>query len=238
MPGELRNDEWELSEMVEHLSAELDEVADTLALRAQRREATYSPTTVSFELNVTSRFDGAANKVVFRSGQPGEQGLSKLRLELAPVPREQLQIQPAEVVRPRDPRPIDLSVLLSIGILNGPIALHKLLRLGIRTMGDLAELAGTDVQRQALEAKTGIGRDKLRTLLRPYIAQVVPEQDQLLITGYHFGTAEGTVLTADRKPLPVVSWSSEMIRVRRPPPTPKTIIAVSAEQSSSEPHAV
>ncbi len=220
---ELRNDEWELSEMVEHLSAELDEVSDTLAFRSQRRDATHSATTISLELNVTSRYDTKSKKVVFRSGQPGEQGLSRLKLELAPVIREQLQTQPAEVLRPRDRRPIE-------GV--APDILHKLYRLGIRTIGDLAELAASDAQRQALAVKSGLSAETIRILLRPHIERVVPEEDQWVICGHHFGAAPGSVVMRDRTPMPLLSWGNERIRVRKVRSASNAVVVITTNGSS------
>ncbi|HEX8170540.1 MAG TPA: hypothetical protein VF824_08370 [Thermoanaerobaculia bacterium] len=97
----VRNDEWELSELIAHLSAELDETSDALALRSLRRDSTHHSVSVAFELNVYSRFDASARKVLFRSAQPGEEGASRLKLELAPLPSEQLQAQAQEVLRTR-----------------------------------------------------------------------------------------------------------------------------------------
>lgn len=164
--AELRNDEWDLPELIEHLSADLDEVADTLALRSQRRDSVYSPANISIELYITSRYDAGSGRVLFRNGQPGDQGLSKLKLELAPVMREQLQMQAHDLVRPRDPRLIDEAFLDGLGIMGAAAAVKAFLRLGIKTVGDLAEVASTDALRRAIAQKIELPVEVINVILK------------------------------------------------------------------------
>ena len=229
------NDEWELAEMIEHLSAQLDEVTDTLALRAKRRDTTHRPASVSLELYVSSRYDAANRRVLFRSGQPGEEGLSKLHLELAPAVSEQFGTQTPEVERPRDHRLIDLAMLLLVGIHDIGV-LSKLARLGIRSVADLADMCRTETERQVIASKTGLPVKAIAALLRPFIERVTTHEGDWWIFGHHFGDTHGAVLGDDGKPLPLVSWSDTAIRINAPPRRLKMISVVTSENAKSDPH--
>lgn len=225
MPEVLRSDEWQLPELIEHFTAELDEVADTLAIRARRRDSVYSPCNVSLDLNVISRFDASTNRMLFHSAQPGETQFGKLHLELAPVVREQLQLatQEPDPKRPRDPRVIDLALLLALGI-DDVKMLVKLLRLGVRTLGDLAELASTDALRRVLMTKTGLSLDLITRLLRPFIQGTKRDGDHWIIHGYHFGDSTGSVM-ADGKVLSAIEWRDDAVLARGPDKVKAIVIA-------------
>jgi hypothetical protein len=229
------NDEWELAEMIEHLSAQLDEVTDTLALRAKRRDTTHRPASVSLELYVSSRYDAENRRVLFRSSQPGEEGLSKLHLELAPAVSEQFEAQMPDVERPRDHRLIDLAMLLFLGV-HDITVLSKLVRLGIRSIADLADMARTEIERQVIAAKTGLPVKAIAALLRPFVERVTTQESDWWISGHHFGNTPGAVLADDGKPLPLVSWSDTAICVHAPPRGVKLISVVTSENAKSDPH--
>ena len=239
MPEVLRSDEWELPELIEHFTAELDgpEAGEwlqqaTLAIRARRRDSVYGPWNVSLDLNVISRFDAPTNRMLFHSAQPGETQFGKLHLELAPVVREQLQLpQEPDSKRPRDPRVIDLALLLAHGI-DDVRMLVKLLRLGIRSLGDLAEVASADALRRVLMAKTGLSLDLISRLLRPSIQGTKRDADRWMIHGYHFGDSAGSVM-ADGKVLPAIEWSDDAV-IARGPDKVKAIVITDARGTKSD----
>ncbi len=83
------NRPWRIESFVDSLTLELDKVRETLAVKAINKPLTYSVKDVSFDLQIFPEFDG--NNVRFTTAKPGQEGSSKLSLQLGSITDRQVR---------------------------------------------------------------------------------------------------------------------------------------------------
>lgn len=74
------NDTWNLQSFIDSLVVELDKARDALAVKAMNQPLSYSVKDLSLDLQVFPDFDG--DRVNFKTAKPGEQGASKISMQL------------------------------------------------------------------------------------------------------------------------------------------------------------
>jgi hypothetical protein len=74
------NDTWNLQSFIDSLVVELDRARDALAVKAMNQPLSYSVKDLSLDLQVFPDFDG--DRVNFKTAKPGEQGASKISMQL------------------------------------------------------------------------------------------------------------------------------------------------------------
>lgn len=83
------NRAWNLESFVDALVVELDKTRETLAVKAVNRPLSYSVKDMALDLQIFPTFDG--EEVQFVTAQPGEQGASKISLQLSSITDQQIR---------------------------------------------------------------------------------------------------------------------------------------------------
>jgi hypothetical protein len=206
----LPNKEWELHELIESLSAELDRFLDTVSLKSNARGITFGLTTMNLELNVFSRYDRLTGKILFRTANPGEEGASVLKLDIPSLIKDQIQTHEDGFAKKPDTRP-----LKDLGIKSDLIA--GLNRLGIFTVDNLKKMSVSDEMRQVIENKTDIKKDAIVKWVKiPSIWRVNIEGNEIIILGENLQSAPDKVVMIEGKIATVTEWETNKIRARVP----------------------
>lgn len=204
------NKEWELHELIESLSSELDRFLDTVSLKSNARGITFGLTTLNIELNVFSRYDPASGKMLFRTADPGEEGASVLKLDIPSLIKDQIKTHEEPVDKRPDARPLkDLGVK--------PEDIIRLNRLGIFTADNLMKMAVNDEMRQIIENKTGVKKDILIKAARiPSIWRINVEGNELQILGENFEVSPDKSVMVEGKIVKVTEWAPNYIKALIP----------------------
>lgn len=184
------NLEWELSDLVDAIAAEIDEAQNTLSLKSHVRGLSFSIKKLSFDIEIKARrtTDG---KFRFRTINPDETGATVLRLDFAQV----LQSQLTHVRKPLDhPDSLSIASVSSLEFLPdiSPDDIKALGMVGIHSLNDLERYPITPSMLAELSRKTQINEYRLRMWLQlPYIAKVSPDSgapgSTVTLSGGNFG---------------------------------------------------
>ena len=83
------NAAWRLEDFVDSLVVELDKTRETLAVKAINKPLSYSVKEVALDVNAFPTYDGDA--VRFTTAQPGQDGASKLTIQLGSITDQQVR---------------------------------------------------------------------------------------------------------------------------------------------------
>jgi len=83
------NTAWNLERFLDALVVELDRAQDTLAMKGITRKLTYSVKDLNLDLQIFPRFDGKG--VQFVTASPGQEGSSKLTIQLGSITDRQIR---------------------------------------------------------------------------------------------------------------------------------------------------
>lgn len=83
------NASWHLEDFVDSLVVELDKTRETLALKAINKPLTYTVREVALDLNIFPTYDG--DQVTFLTAQPGQEGASKVTIQLGTITDQQVR---------------------------------------------------------------------------------------------------------------------------------------------------
>jgi len=134
------NAAWQLEDFVDSLVVDLDKTRETLAVKAINKPLSYTVKELSLDLNIFPTYDG--DTVRFTTAQPGQQGASKVSIQLGSITDQQ--------VRATTKVPETSSV--SIDDINVDKTTKKQLRkLGVQSVDDLrrVEKKNVDLKRVA-----------------------------------------------------------------------------------------
>jgi hypothetical protein len=130
------NTAWQLEDFVDSLVVELDKTRETLAVKAINRPLSYTVKEVALDLNIFPTFDG--DKVSFVTAQPGQQGSSKVSIQLNSITDQQIRATTkAPVMRKGDMAIKDMPVAKATK--------QKLERLGVSSVDDLKQIQQRNV---------------------------------------------------------------------------------------------
>ncbi len=87
MPGE--NSAWQLEDFVDSLVVELDKTRETLAIKSINKALSYTVKEIALDLNIFPSYDG--DQVTFITAQPGQQGASKVTIQLGSITDQQVR---------------------------------------------------------------------------------------------------------------------------------------------------
>lgn len=133
-----QNTSWGLEEFIDSLVIELDKTRETLAVKAINKPLSYTVKELAIDLNAFPSYDGDA--VRFVTAQPGQQGASKVTIQLGSITDQQVRATSKLPGATKD-IPLDQTSV--------PKATKKSLRkLGINSVDDLKE-----VQRKNVDLK-------------------------------------------------------------------------------------
>jgi len=83
------NSAWQLEDFVDSLVVDLDKTRETLAIKAINKPLTYTVKEVALDLNIFPTYDG--DQVSFTTAQPGQQGASKVTIQLGSITDQQVR---------------------------------------------------------------------------------------------------------------------------------------------------
>lgn len=169
------NTSWQLEDFVDSLVVELDKTRETLAVKAVNKPLSYTVKEVALDLNIFPTYDG--DQVTFITAQPGQQGSSKVSIQLGSITDQQVR---ATTKLPEAQGEVKLSEL--------PVdkkTRKQLRKLGVTSAGDLKELQRKNVDLQevsdnAIDYRSLAGEiEKSRRQKRPpQVTAAVLSRDQ------------------------------------------------------------
>src|SRR5262245_41220149 len=129
------NTAWQLEDFVDSLVVELDKTRETLAVKSINKALSYTVKEVALDLNIFPSYDG--DQVTFLTAQPGQQGASKVTIQLGSITDQQVR------ATSKVPRLKDDIQLNQIEV--DPKTRKQLRKLGVSSAGDLKELERKNV---------------------------------------------------------------------------------------------
>lgn len=133
MTGE--NTAWQLEDFVDSLVVELDKTRETLAVKAINKPLTYTVKELALDLNIFPTYDG--DQVRFTTAQPGQQGASKVSIQLGSITDQQVR---ATTKVPEGRGAVSLDDIQ----VDKPTQ-RKLRKLGVQSVDDLAQVERKNV---------------------------------------------------------------------------------------------
>jgi hypothetical protein len=146
-----QNIAWQLEEIVDSLVVELDKGRETLAVRAFNKPLTYTVKEVALDVNVFPSYDG--DQVRFVTAQPGQQGASKISIQLNSITDQQVR---ATTKTPGIKNDVNLE---QVDVDN--TTRKKLRKLGVNSVDDLKQLERKNIDIQRVPGGDSIDYRKL-----------------------------------------------------------------------------
>lgn len=125
------NASWRLEDFVDSLVVELDKTRETLAVKAINKPLSYTVKEVALDLNTFPTYDG--DKVSFVTAQPGQQGSSKVSIQLNSITDQQVRATTKAPTASRG----------DVSIQDMPVdkaTKDKLRRIGVSSVDDLKQI--------------------------------------------------------------------------------------------------
>ncbi|HEX7314013.1 MAG TPA: hypothetical protein VF297_08825 [Pyrinomonadaceae bacterium] len=124
------NTAWALEDFVDSLVVELDKTRETLAVKAINKPLSYTVKEVALDLNIFPTYDG--DQVTFVTAQPGQEGASKVSIQLGSITDQQVR------ATSKTPGAKDDINLDEIDLDKG--TKKKLRKLGVNSVDDLKQI--------------------------------------------------------------------------------------------------
>ncbi len=132
------NTAWQLEDFVDSLVVELDKTRETLAVKAINKPLSYSVKEMALDLNIFPSYDG--DQVKFITAQPGQQGASKVTIQLSSITDQQVRATTKVPGAKND---------INIDTIDVDKATKKQLRkLGVNSIDDLKQIEQKNVDLQ------------------------------------------------------------------------------------------
>jgi hypothetical protein len=126
---------WKLEEFVDSLVVELDKTRETLAVKAINKPLSYTVRELALDLNIFPSYDG--DEVSFVTAQPGQQGSSKVTIQLGTITDQQVRATTKTPGQKND---------LDIGEVDVDKKTRKQLRkYGVTSAGDIKQIENRNV---------------------------------------------------------------------------------------------
>jgi hypothetical protein len=214
------NTAWQLEDFVDSLVLDLDKTRETLAVKAINKQLTYTVKELSLDLNIFPTYDG--DTVRFTTAQPGQQGASKVSIQLGSITDQQVR---ATTTVPKTSG-------VSIDDINIDKGTKKRLRkLGVQSVDDLQRVEKKDVDLKRV-ADADIDYRTLanqiqkarRNTAPPKVRSVSLSQDDegapaLLVSGEHLAVDPrfAPVAVINDQLAEVLSYDDAHVRIAVPP---------------------
>jgi hypothetical protein len=130
------NTAWALEDFVDSLVVDLDKTRETLAVKAINKPLSYTVKEVALDLNIFPAFDG--DQVTFVTAQPGQEGASKVSIELNSITDQQVRATSKVPVADKDHVPIE-------DVVADKQTRSKLRKLGVSSVDDLEQIERKNV---------------------------------------------------------------------------------------------
>lgn len=126
---------WQLEDFVDSLVIELDKTRETLAVKAINKPLSYTVKEVALDLNIFPAYDG--DQVTFVTAQPGQEGASKVSIQLNSITDQQVRAT-SKAPTAKGDIPIE-----DIGV--DKVTRKRLRKLGVSSVDDLDAIERKDV---------------------------------------------------------------------------------------------
>jgi hypothetical protein len=214
------NAAWQLEDFVDSLVIDLDKTRETLAVKAINKPLTYTVKEMSLDLNIFPTYDG--DTVRFTTAQPGQQGASKVSIQLGSITDQQV----------RATSKVPEASGVSLDDINIDKSTKKELRkIGVRSVDDLKRVekknvdlkrvADTDIDYRSLANQI---QKAQRATTPPMVRSVSLSQDDegiptLLVRGKHLAVDPrfAPVAVINDRLADVLSYDDSHVRVELPP---------------------
>jgi hypothetical protein len=206
------NTAWKLEDFVDSLVVELDKTRETLAVKAINKPLSYTVKEVALDLNTFPTYDG--DRVSFVTAQPGQEGSSKITIQLGSITDQQVRATTKAPTATRGDIPIeDIPV--------DRTTREKLRRIGVTSVDDLKQ-----VEQRHVDLKQVTGGDVDYTKLANEIDKARRDQAPPRISGVSLSMSDdgpclvvkGERLAIDRSFPPVAVVNERLARVARAGP--------------------
>jgi hypothetical protein len=208
---------WQLEDFVDSLVIDLDKTRETLAVKAINKPLTYTVKELALDLNIFPSYDG--DQVKFITAQPGQEGASKVTIQLGSITDQQVR---ATTKAPESKNDINLN---EIDV--DKTTMKQLRKLGVSSVDDLKQIEKKNVDLQKVSDNT-IDYSKLanqiqksrRSQTPPKVRAATLSLDEnnlpyLSIRGDHLAVQRGfqPVAVVNRKLAEVLSSSEGEVRI-------------------------
>ena len=129
------NTEWQLEDFVDSLVIDLDKTRETLAVKAINKPLSYTVKELALDLNIFPSYDG--DRVKFLTAQPGQQGASKVTIQLGSITDQQVRATSKIPGAKNDVNIDDIQIDKSTK--------KQLRKLGVSSVGDLKQIEQKNV---------------------------------------------------------------------------------------------
>src|SRR5438105_15899402 len=132
------NAAWQLEDFVDSLVIELDKTRETLAVKAINKPLSYTVREMALDLYVFPSYDG--DQITFVNAQPGQQGASKVTIQLGTITDTQVRATTKPPPGRNDIKIEEITV--------DPKTRKELRKLGVRSVDDLQQIQQKNVDLQ------------------------------------------------------------------------------------------
>lgn len=129
------NKSWQLEDFVDSLVVELDKTRETLAIKAVNKPLTYSVKDMALDLNIFPSFDG--DTIKFITAQPGQQGASKVTIQLSSITDQQIRATTKTPDQKNDIKITDITT--------DKDTQKKLRKMGVTSVSDLKQIESSNI---------------------------------------------------------------------------------------------
>jgi hypothetical protein len=134
----IENTTWQLEDFVDSLVVELDKTRETLAVKAINKPLSFTVKELALDLNTFPTYDG--DQVKFITAQPGQQGASKVTIQLGSITDQQVRATTKVPGSKDDIKIDDIDVDKSTK--------KKLRKLGVNSVDDLKQVERKNIDIQ------------------------------------------------------------------------------------------
>ncbi len=138
------NTAWELEDFVDSLVVQLDKTRETLAVKAINKPLSYTVKEMALDLNIFPSYDG--DQVRFVTAQPGQQGASKVTIQLGSITDQQVRAT-TKVSGKKDDIKLDEINL-------DKTTKKQLRKLGVNSVDDLRQIEQKNIDLQKVSDNT------------------------------------------------------------------------------------
>src|SRR6266849_6139331 len=129
------NTAWQLEDFVDSLVVELDKTRETLAVKAINKPLSYTVKEMTLDLNIFPSYDG--DQVKFITAQAGQQGASKVTIQLGSITDQQVRATTKTPGAKNDINIDDINI--------DKAAKKRLRKLGVNSVNDLKQIEQKNV---------------------------------------------------------------------------------------------
>jgi hypothetical protein len=170
------NSAWALEDFVDSLVVELDKTRETLAVKAINKPLSYTVKEVALDLNIFPSYDG--DEVKFITAQPGQQGASKVTIQLGSITDQQVRATSKVPAGKADTKIEEIAV--------DRTTKKRLRKLGITSVDDLKQ-----VEKKNVDLKKVVDTDIDYTALNNEIQRSRRAQIPPMVRGVSLSMTEG-----------------------------------------------